>query len=470
MSIKRYIADKDTTITNAFKEDLVTRGSYANMGESDSLEIFSIYGQATTSSLEKSRILVQFPISDLSSDRTSGKIPASGSVSFFLKLFNVRHPFSVPRNFDVIASAVSQSWVEGYGLDMEGYSDPGFGASGYGANWINCASGTAWSPEGGSELGSQYKYTQHFEKGIEDLEIDVTPLVESWITGAIPNNGFLIYLSGAAEDGSSYSSFYTKKFSARGSEFYLKRPCIEARWNPSTTDDRNNFYVSSSLLSAQDNIMTIYFYNKVNGVLKNIVNSPSVSIGFYTDSELTNQISSSYSVVSVPFPGIYKAEVALNTTASVVYDRWYSGSTTFFSSSIDLLQRTNYDYDQDSEYVVNITNLKNSYNQTESSKLKVFVRPKDWSPTIYTKAYNIIENTSINNLYYKIFRIEDNYTIIDYSTGSIAYSKTSYDSQGNFFELDMNLLEKDYTYAIKLATYDGVNLKEFTNTFKFKVQ
>ena len=78
MSIKRYVASKDTTITNAFKENLITRGIYANMGESDSLEVFSLYGQATTSSLEKSRILVEFPITDITQDRTLGKLPTSG--------------------------------------------------------------------------------------------------------------------------------------------------------------------------------------------------------------------------------------------------------------------------------------------------------------------------------------------------------------------------------------------------------
>ena len=43
--IKRYYATKDNTITNAYAENLTTRGSDANMGASDILEVFSIYGQ-----------------------------------------------------------------------------------------------------------------------------------------------------------------------------------------------------------------------------------------------------------------------------------------------------------------------------------------------------------------------------------------------------------------------------------------
>ena len=45
MCIKKYIADKDNTITNAFRSNLTTRGTGSNMGASDILEIFSIYGK-----------------------------------------------------------------------------------------------------------------------------------------------------------------------------------------------------------------------------------------------------------------------------------------------------------------------------------------------------------------------------------------------------------------------------------------
>ena len=41
MAIKRYFADADNTITNAYKADLTTRGTGANMGAADVLEIFS---------------------------------------------------------------------------------------------------------------------------------------------------------------------------------------------------------------------------------------------------------------------------------------------------------------------------------------------------------------------------------------------------------------------------------------------
>ena len=43
MSLKRYTAISDNTITNAYQRDLVTRGTGSNMGLADSLEVFHIY-------------------------------------------------------------------------------------------------------------------------------------------------------------------------------------------------------------------------------------------------------------------------------------------------------------------------------------------------------------------------------------------------------------------------------------------
>ncbi len=124
MAIKRYIATKDNTITNAFGIDLSTRATGSNMGASDILEVFSIYGQANNSHLQNYLVfLYNFLLITISSDRTDGNIPASGSVSFYLRMFNARHSEQLPRNFTVNVLAVSQSWQEGTGLDMEAYTD-----------------------------------------------------------------------------------------------------------------------------------------------------------------------------------------------------------------------------------------------------------------------------------------------------------------------------------------------------------
>lgn len=128
MSIKRYIADADNTITNAYEANLTTRGTGSSMGQSDVLEAFSIYGQVSSSaptgySQELSRILIKFPVATMSSDRTAGTIPVSGSVSWYLRMYNARHAFTTPKDLILTISPLTTEWQEGNGLDMEGYTD-----------------------------------------------------------------------------------------------------------------------------------------------------------------------------------------------------------------------------------------------------------------------------------------------------------------------------------------------------------
>ena len=121
MAIQRYSASADTTIANAFQEDLVTRATGSNMGYADALEVFSIYGQESGSngqSQELSRILIQFDTSKMTSDRAAGRLGASGSVSFFLKLHNARTPYTLPQDFTLVTAPLSKPWNEGTGLDL----------------------------------------------------------------------------------------------------------------------------------------------------------------------------------------------------------------------------------------------------------------------------------------------------------------------------------------------------------------
>ena len=91
MAIKKFFATQDNSITDGFGSLRTTRATDANMGASDILEVYSLFGSFNTASLEKSRVLVQFDTTDIAAKRTAGTIPASGSVNFYLKLANAPH-------------------------------------------------------------------------------------------------------------------------------------------------------------------------------------------------------------------------------------------------------------------------------------------------------------------------------------------------------------------------------------------
>jgi hypothetical protein len=119
-------------------------------------------------------------------------------------------------------------------------------------------------------------------------------------------------------------------------------------------------------------------------------------------------------------------------------------------------------------YVTNVTNLKDSYTRNEKARFRLYVREKDWNPTVYTVANTTIENTVIEDAYFKIYRIVDDIEAISYGTGSAttpqasgsagSYTRLSYDISGNYFDLD------------KFSYYTGGRFEEQSEVFKFRVE
>lgn len=472
MAIKRYVAEKDTTITNAYRYNR-TRAKNANMGASDILEIYSIYGQSVSGSTEKSRILVQFPIDHIINDRNAKKLGVSGSCQFILKLSNAPHGDSTIENTTLSVFPLSRSWTEGVGLDMEEYLDTGY------ANWVSASKIQSWTTEGGDVLSSSYY--GRLESVSDDLEVDVTDIVEQWITGAVQNNGFLVALSSSYEDGTE--SYYTKKFFARRSQYFFRRPVIEARFDSSIKDNRRTFYASSNLKSANDNKNTLFLYNSVRGEYKNI---PSVGTGFITVSLYTGTVENGPSGLPLALnnnttlavtggffsTGIYTASMSVSGgNFRFIYDVWsdLSGNQLYTGSVMEILNFKAESEVEQPEYILSMPTLKQTYTHSENVKLKVTVKNRQWDSNIYSVASYEPDTTVIENLFYKIERIADGYEVFDYGTGSFKHTLCSYDEVGNYFDLDMSLMEPGYSYRIKYAyTYNG-DFYELKDTFKFRV-
>ena len=512
MAIKRYYAKLDNTITNAFEENLVTRGTGSNMGASDILEVFSIYGQDSGSSglsSELSRILVKFDCTastdSIKADRDAGTIPASGNVNFFLRLYNAEHGQTLPKSYTMDVSAISGSWNEGTGLDMELYKDKGF------SNWISASSTAGWVSEGAdyfTDISSSFSAS--FDSGVEDIELDITTLVEQWCSssdnsktafdmGLKADEGVLVKLSSVYE--TATRSYYTKKFFARGTEFFFKKPCIEARWNSSIEDDRGNFYYSSSLATAEENLNTLYFYNYFRGRLRNIpgidegnigVSIFSSSAGAPTGSAITlvadgTSVRSDYTLAvtgGYVSTGIYSASFAITAAATpltTINDVWFkldnaitnaAAGVQYGTGSVEPKIITNMYNAPTNDYVTAITNLRDFYRTDETARFRIYTRQKDWSPTIYTKAVNTPEVQVVESGSYEIYRVIDDLKVIPYGTGSTKHTFLSYDTSGSYFDLDMNMFETGYSYGIKLSFYNediGAYVEQ-PNNFIFKVE
>jgi len=526
MGVKRYWAKSDNTITNAYSADLVTRGTGSNMGASDILEVFSIYAQAGTSSFEKSRSLIKFNATastdSIKYDRDNSVIPVSGNVSFYLRIYNAPHSSTLPKNYTMTVSAVSGSWQEGTGLDMDGYKDKGD------SNWINrysASSGhTAWSSEGGDYFtDASSSFTVSYDTGVEDIELNITTLVEQWISssnnsqtalnmGSKEDEGLGVYLTSTYE--AAARSYYTKKFFGRGTEFFFKRPCIEARWDSTIKDNRSNFFHSSSLATADENIYTLYLYNYFKGQLRNI---PSIggsggkiylsvfsgsadntvpatgAIALYPDG--TNVLAGSgiTTVATGGFvsTGIYSASFCMTAAGlatnrlKTCFDVWFSGGhgqgcetigagqgTHFHTSSFPIYSVVASNEAPSEEYRTKIMNLKKVYRENETARFRVYTRTKDWSPNIYVKATEAAALDIVESGSYEVYRVVDDAKIVPYGTGSDLHTQMSYDVSGNYFDLDMQMLEPGYMYGVKFAYYNNSvgDWVEQPEVFKFRVE
>ena len=651
--IRIYTASADNTIVNSFRSNLSIRATGSNAGQADILEVYSVYGRESTSSQELSRALIQFPIDQIKNDRTHNRIPASGSVKFFLNLYNAEHSMAVPRNMKLVVNPLYNSWQEGVGLDLEGYRDltrgnegsnwmkrantPGVAeirtftftsddktkyAAGSGVNYVKLYNGTGpddttrfnvwfrasggdaaptadgtevvvnisdssddtaaefaekfklavdaltdnfdaerngavvtvtnkalgpsthanlqgvlgnidiaitqkgtqetpWhSVSGGGDFLSSsttpdiyadYHYTQLFESGLEDLNMNITALVERWIegpggggdAGGIANYGMGIKLTSSQEalnyssqvkassapsvqnipDGATTSS-YTKRFFARGTEFFFKRPRIHAVWDSSRRDQRGQFHISSSLASGE-NINDIYFYNYVRGRLRSIPSSDSLTVSIYSSSaglptstrlRIKNATKPGVYVDSVTATevetGVYKARLQVVDKLTTLHDVWSLGTEQVHTGTILTTALDTAVHAREPSYRLSITNLQNSYTPKQVARFNLYVREKNWNPTIYTKAIASAPTISIPTASYRVVREYDNLEAVSHDTGSgLLGTGLSYDISGNYFDFDMSMLEPDYEYCFKFAFYDEEldSWQEQNESFKFRV-
>tara|TARA_Y100001973_G_C5204652_1_gene340559 strand:+ start:129 stop:1565 length:1437 start_codon:yes stop_codon:yes gene_type:complete len=474
------------------------------MGGADIIELFHIYGAASTtvaaSASENARIMMKFPVSNIETDRTAGTIPASGSVSFYLRLYNAEHGVTLPSDYKIVVHPLSGAsasvWTEGTGMDMDTYLDNGY------TNWTASYSGSDdgisyWVNEGGDFYdGTGYTYTYTIDKGTEDVLLDVTQLVEDWITGSsggkYENYGMMIKLSSSYEE--AQRSYYTKKFFSRSSQYFFKRPVLEARWDSTRKDKRGDFYYSSSLAPAADNLNTLYLYNYVRGQLRNIPavgSTGSILVSLYSGSaknkgpsgsalkqaaggnvESALDLNATGGWVST---GVYSASLCItssSTAPSQLFDVWHSGTIEYHTGSIYPERLVASGYNPTQRYVSKIVNLRSIYHTHETARFRMFVRQKDWSPTIYSKASKEIQNYCIESASYKIIRVVDELEVVPFGTGSTQHTALSYDVSGNYFDLDMDIFEPDYAYAIKMAYYNGAlgAYEEQPEEFRFRVE
>ena len=181
--------------------------------------------------------------------------------------------------------------------------------------------------------------------------------------------------------------------------------------------------------------------------------------------------------------GIYSCSVCIpSSSIKTLYDVWFSGSNSaadataagkqYFTGSIEPEVHKTGVTSLEPKYFINITNLKNGYFRKEKARLNLYVREKNWRPTIYTYSNTDVESIGIRSASYGVERMVDNKLVIPYGTGSKFHTGLSYNVSGNYFDFDMSLLEAGYSYAFRFVFYDDrLNTwVEQDKKFRFRVE
>lgn len=284
------------TRTYADKSNTIVRGSHANLSLNPVMELN--YGRMLT------RGLIHFPHERVASMIGRGVYNGTSHLKHTLKMTNAASVNDRKLNcmwddsehvskrlraasFDLILFLPPSPWDAGKGFDYrkDMYNTYGRGLSNEASTWYNRASHLKWDEEGiyttdtlSKELDKFTSSTgnksdiivayQHFDMGNEPLEIDVTDLFNSYITGERCNNGICIAFSPRFEEVEDKISQYVGFFTGHTNSFY--EPYIETVSDDYILDDRQNF--------CQGRTNRLYLFSAIAGNPVNLDYIPSASI------------------------------------------------------------------------------------------------------------------------------------------------------------------------------------------------
>jgi hypothetical protein len=235
--------------TSSFDASIYLQQPDQNAGRDEILEVGKLY---YGSAKDIARTLIKFDVAGMG-------IPSGSIVYLNLKSSQAEE---IPLEYTIHANAVSQSWSMGTGTKFDNITSDGVSwkyRNGVDTWQDNVTAGTAvFTPgttgsanaEGGTwYTASQASQSYNYEDA--DIRINVTGIVNRWLSGSIPNNGFILH-HGLENEENTLDYGVLKFFSKETSTIY--EPKLEIVWNDVS-------FVTGSLLpvtgSAQDDYKVI---------------------------------------------------------------------------------------------------------------------------------------------------------------------------------------------------------------------
>ena len=460
MLIRTYI-DKDNTII---------KDAETNTGRNEIAELY--YGGHPTTT-KYTRHLFYFDVSDLQSRYNSGELGDLSNVTHVLKMTNTSsfdedliaqkstNGYQRASSFDLTLFRVNKEWDQGCGYDYTQYNSQQNdeitfvdGAS----NWLDATSTTPWDQPGvysGSPSSAITVTTQSFDKGNEDIEMDITDEVNSLITGGTTNYGYGISFERGLETLVREDAKYVGFFKKETQTYY--EPFVETSYNNAIRDDRNRFYKGKS--------NKLYLYVNVGGQLTNLDNTPGVVIRDEDDDIFATFTTGQTTHVTT---GVYSVELTVPVTNQdcVLYTDTWSGLTINGVNRTDVTLDFEIKDDEEFfdlgtnvneplEYYMSVSGIKREEKIKRGDIRKVFVSAR--------KPFTTNEIDVIDGLQYRLYVKEGNIevNVIDWMDINRTFDT-------NYFLLDTSwMIPNIYHLDVKLSS--GQEVRTYSDTLKFEI-
>jgi len=515
-------ASKDSYITDKIIAGLYCSSS--NVGQAGTLDVYKLFDETTlpgvtSSIIEKTRLLLHFDYSEITS--LTGSIIDISDPSFkaTIILKDVYGGQTTPSNYTLELLPLSKSFDEGRGTDVIAYRDLDA------TNWTTASLSptVTWSQPGAGLTGSLgenvdviisgnlgsgvqgFGVTQRFNRGDENLRMDVTHLVSASIAGILPNNGFRIAFTTSEEEDSV--TRFVKRFGSRHVLNKNLRPELVIEFNDAIPDTGSKIFFNTS--------SSLFLYNRIRGQNKNLfsgsleltgsdcmtmtlVTSKSIK---YTTSSFSPSHSASinhvtrsllylsrsftagqYFLGSNPQTGVYFSDCILSTIEDSEINSYTNGINDIyfdvFWDSLDSSVRYGHTGIRckkiegqasnvlDVNLVVNMTNLKDEYNTQEVERIRVFASDYNQELPGY-RVPLVLDSVVIPDMRWRVIKAFTREIVIPWSLST----KMSTDKDGMYFDFYFRDLPVNEVYEFELlcVTDIGRDLSITSRGFRFKI-
>jgi hypothetical protein len=376
-------------------------------------------------------------------------------------------------SFDLIFFLIPQQWDQGKGYDYtrtyfnEGFyghleQDPARLISNEGCNWFQPRNAFKWAENGIYEsvtLSKEYdKFSsdegsdiiiarQHFDLGVENINVDITDVVNKFITMELPNYGIGIAFSPMLEMTECEIEHYVGFLTNNTPSFF--EPYVESIYDDVITDSRSNFVL--------DKPNKLYLYCNVGGNLTNLDEIPTCEVN-----------GNKYEVKQFS-EGIYYIDITLSKNDfkanTMLYDTWgnikYQG-VTLDDVELDFVVKTpsvhfniGNTIEETQKVIPTISGIKENENIKRGDVRKVIIIPR----VEYSKTMAELVDYMEARVY-----IKDGTRELDV----LPYQRVNKTMNENYFLIDTNiLLPQKYYIDVKVKYSQELIIHH--NTLSFKI-